>query len=208
MVDDWPPSSGRQSLDSQQTLSPQFVLPSPPPSPPWSGAPPPSFPYSVHTMPTNTTLCDSNRVHLHPILEYALLIPPRMMHEPRKPLPADVNNHLSEPATNPGLRFLTIILLPSRRHILVQSSASGRSTVTLGDVLQVLKDLSAALREERNAVGGKRVAAYGTHIVDQETQKYGSRGPVRKGLWTWVVDGNPVAGYLTIGVEDVVWLSR
>jgi len=65
--------------------------------------------------------------------------------------------------------------------------------VTLGDVFNVLKELSeGAMARE-------------AHIVDHETQKNASKGPGRKGLWTWMVDSKPVAGYLTIGVEDVVW---
>jgi hypothetical protein len=125
--------------------------------------------------------------------------------ELRKPLAADVNNHLSDPATNLGLGFLTI---PSGRDVPVQPSAVGRRTIVLSDVLQVLRNLSAALLEERNFARAEREAAYRTHIVDQETQKNASQGPVLKGLWTWVVDGNPVAGYLTICVEDVVWPRR
>ena len=130
------------------------------------------------------------------------------MHEPRRPLPADVNNHLSEPATNPGLGFLSIILLPSGRQVPVQPSTAGRDIVTLGDVLQVLRELGAGLLEGRNVVGAQRAIAYTAHIVDQETQKYARKGPIRKGLCAWVVDGEPVAGYLTIGVEDVVWLRH
>jgi len=124
------------------------------------------------------------------------MLSPHMIHEPRRPLPADVNNHLREPATNPGLGFLTIILLPDERHVPVQLSAVGWGIVTLGDVLHVLKELSAAFLKERNM-------AYG---VDHETRKNGSRG--RKGLWTWTVEGKPAAGYLMIGMEDVVWPRR
>lgn len=141
-------------------------------------------------MPTNTTFNDSNAVYLHPILESALLLSPRMTHEPKRPLPADVNNHLGEPATNPGLGFLTILLLDGRQAP-VQLSAGGCGFVTLGDVLHVLKELS------------ERAMAYGA-----QTRKNASKGPGRKGLWTWVVDGKPAAGYLTIGVEDVVWPRR
>ena len=144
-------------------------------------------------MPTNTTLSDSNAVYLHPILESALLLSPHKMHEPRRPLPAEVNNHMREPATNPGLGYLTIILLPNGRHVPVQPSADGRGIITLGDVLHVLKELS------------EQAMAYGAHLVDHETRKNASKGLGRKGLWTWDVDGKPVAGYLTIGVEDVVW---
>jgi len=114
------------------------------------------------------------------------------MHEPRRPLPADVNKHLSEPATNLGLGFLTIILLPSGHHVQVQPS-SGRGIVTLGDVIQILKELS------------EQAVTYGAPILDHEMRKNASKGPGHKGLWTWMVDGKPVAGYLTIGVEDVVW---
>ena len=208
IVDDERPSSRRQPLDSSQTLSPSLTLPSPPPSPPWSGALPPSFPHPVHTIPTNAVLSDSNRIHLHPILESTLFIPPRMMHEPRKPLPVDVNNHLSELVTNPGLGFLTIILLPSGRHVPVQPSAVRSGVVTLGDVLHVLEDLNVALLQERNVVCAEREAAYRVHIVDHKTQKHARQGPMRKGLWAWVVAGRPVAGYLTLGVEDVVWPRR
>ena len=206
--DDQPPPSMQRSLDSPQRLSPRVMLPSPPQSPPWSGAPPLSSPNRVHTMPTDTVLSNSNPVYLHPILESAVLIPPRTMHEPRRPLPADVNNHLSDPATNPGLGFLTIILLPSGRHVPVQPSSAGRGIITLGDVLQVLRDLNAASLEERNIVGTRRAAPYMAQIVDQETQENANRGPMAKGLWTWVVGGEPVAGYLTIGVEDVAWPRR
>jgi len=87
----------------------------------------------------------------------------------------------------------------------VQPSAFGRGTVTLGDVLQVLKNLSAALIEEQDIVGVERAAACRAHIVSQELQENARQGPRAKGLWTWVVDGKPMAGYLTIGVEDVVW---
>ena len=189
-------------MDSTQTFSPRFMLPSPPPSPPWSCAPPPS---SVHIMPHNAVPSDPDTVYLHPILESALLVPPCMMNEPRKPLPADINNRLSELATTPGLGFLTLILLPGGRHIPVQPSAVGRGTVTLGDVLHVLKELCTALQKDQSIVRAQRDATYRAHIVDQETQKNPRQGPVRKGLWTWVVDGKPVVGYLTIGVEDVVW---
>ena len=72
----------------------------------------------------------------------------------------------------------------------------GHEIVTLGDVLHVLEELSAVLLEERNVFRAERDAAYN------------ARGPVPKGLWTWVIDGKPVAGYLTIGVEDVVWPRR
>ena len=147
-------------------------------------------------MPTKTTLSDSNAVYVHPILECALLLSPHMMHERRRPLPADVNNHLREPATNPGLGFLTIILLPNRHHIPVQPSTGGGGIITLGDVLHVLKELS------------EQAMAYKAHIVDHETQKDASQGPGRKRLWTWVVEGKPRAGYLTIGLEDVVWHGR
>ena len=146
-------------------------------------------------MPIKTTFNKSNAVYLHPILESALQLSPHMMHEPKRPLPADVNNHLREPATNLGLGFLTIILLPDGRHVQVQPSAGGRGIVTLGDVLHVLRDLS------------ERAMAYEAHIVDK-TQKNANKGPSCKGLWTWVVDGKPVAGYLTIGMEDVIWLRR
>ena len=118
-----------------------------------------------------------------------------MVHEPRRPLPADVNNHLSEPATTPGLGFLTIIL-PSGRHVPVRPPASGRGIVTLGDVLYVLKELS------------EQALAYGAHVVDHAMRKNANKGPGRKGLWTWVVEGKPVSGYLTIGLEDVVWPRR
>lgn len=150
-------------------------------------------------------LSDSNPVYLHPILESALTISPGMMHEPQRPLPADVNNHLSKPATNPGLGFLTIILLPDRRHVPVQPSAGGRGIVTLGDVLHVLKQLGIALLAEQNLARAEREVAHRTHIVDKEMQQIVREGPMRKGLWTWMVDGKPVAGYLTISVEDVVW---
>ena len=109
-------------------------------------------------------------------------------------MPADVNNHLSEPATNPGLGVLTIIL-PSGRHVPVQPSG-GRGIVALGDVLYVLRQLS------------EQAMSYGAHIVDHELGKNASKGPGRKGLWTWVVDGKPTAGYLTIGLEDIVWSGR
>jgi len=127
-----------------------------------------------------------------------------MIHRPRKPLPANGNNHLSEPATNPGLGFLTIILLPSGRHAPVEPSAVARGIVTLGDVLHVLKGLNAALRKDQDIVRSERASAYRAHIVDQETQGNVRQGPVAKGLWTWVVDGKPAAGYLTIGAEDVL----
>ena len=192
MADDGSPSSKQQSIDLPQALPPWLTLPTPPPSPPLSGAPPLSYGNPVRTMPTNATLSDSHSVYLHPILESTLLLRPHMAYEPRKALPADVNNHLSEPATNPGLGYLTIILHPSGRHVPVQPSAIGRGIVRLGDVLHVLRELSAALLEERS----------------HKTQKNANRGPGRKGLWTWMVDGKPVAGYLTIGVEDVVWPRR
>ena len=186
MVDDGKPSSKKQSTKTPQTFPPWLALPTPPPSPPLSGVQPQSFGHPAHIMPAKTTFNDSNAVYLHPILESALQLSPHMMHEPKRPLPADVNNRLREPATNLGLGFLTIILLPDGRHVQVQPSAGGRSIVTLGDVLHVLRDLS------------ERAMAYGAHIVDHEMRKSASKGPSRKGLWTWMVDGKPVAGYLTI----------
>ena len=118
------------------------------------------------------------------------------MREPKRPLPADVNNHLREPATNPGLGFITIILLPSGLHVPIRPSASERGIVTLGDVLHMLKELS------------EQAVAYGAHIVDHEVRKNPNKGLSHKGLWTWAVEGKPVAGYLTLGVEDVVWPRR
>jgi len=82
------------------------------------------------------------------------------------------------------------------RHVPVQPSAGGRGIVTLGDVLHVLKELS------------EQAMAFGAHIVDHGTRKNASNSPGRKGLCTWVVDGKPGAGYLTIGVEDIVWPRR
>jgi hypothetical protein len=177
------------------------MLPSPPQSLSWSDQPPPYYPNPVPTRLANVIFRDSHLVYLHPILESALL------NEHRKPLPADVNNHLGEPATKPGLGFITIILLPIGRHVPVQPSAIGRGTVTLGDVLQVLRNLSAALLGEQNVARAGREAAYRAHAVAPEIQRNTRQG-VRKGLWTWVVDDRSVAGYLTIDVEDVVWPRR
>ena len=69
-----------------------------------------------------------------------MLIPSYTTHNPLKPLPADVKNRLSEPTTNRGLGFLTIILLPGGCHIPVQPSAVGRGIITLVDMLHVLKE--------------------------------------------------------------------
>ena len=89
----------------------------------------------------------------------------------------------------------------------MQPSAIGRGTVTLGDVLQVLRNLSAALLGEQSVARAGREAAYRAHAVAPEIQRNTRQG-VRKGLWTWVVDDRSVAGYLTIDVEDVVWPRR
>jgi len=112
-----------------------------------------------------------------------------------------VNIHVNEPATDPALQFLSVVLLSTGRTIQVlprvgAGAGSSGIIVTLGDVLHILNELSTG----KNSSTALRWGTYYFREGEKAVQVAWSRG-----LWTRMVHGGPAAGYIFIDEEDLVW---
>jgi hypothetical protein len=102
---------------------------------------------------------------------------------------SEINSHLGEPATNPGLGLVSIAVQPSGHTIPVYASkiVHGVGFVTIGDVLNALRGFN--------------------HVRNVEVIPGQGTKEEAKGFWTWVVEGKPMTGYLVVDIQDVVRLG-